>query len=100
MVWEWTKGRGPVADWSAAFIANHQDSEYNGRLDDVQRDWRTQVGIGKSLVTELQRVAESRLPQDEESLRDVVRETIDLMRTLLTGIATAEAHLALYKYDE
>jgi len=100
MVWEWTKGRGPVSDWSAAFIADHQDGEYNGRLDDIRRDWRTQVGVGKSLVKELQRVAESRLPQDEESLRDVVRETIDLMRTLLTGIATAEAHLALYKYGK
>jgi hypothetical protein len=98
MVWEWTKDRGPVSDWSAAFIADHRDGEYNGRLDDVRRDWRSHAGVGKSLVKQLQGVAESWLPQDEESLRDVVRETIDLMRTLLTGIATAEAHIALYRY--
>ena len=33
---------------------------------------------------------------DEASIRDVLRKTIDLMRTLLTGIATVEAHLAVY----
>ena len=37
----------------------------------------------------------SRLPVDESSLRDVLRETVDLLYTLLTGIATIEAHLAL-----
>jgi hypothetical protein len=96
MVWEWTKERGPISDWSAAFLIDHQDGEYNGQLDSIRQDWRSQAGVGKALVKELQRVAESRLPEDEASLRDVVRETIDLMRTLLTGIATVEAHLAVF----
>ena len=38
---------------------------------------------------------QSRLPSDERSLRDVLRETVDLLYTLLNGIAIAEAHLAL-----
>jgi hypothetical protein len=96
MVWEWTKDRGPVRDWSAAFLADWRDAEYNGRMEEVRGDWRSHAGVGKALVRDLKGVAQSKLPDDEASKRDILRQAIDLMDTLLTGIATAEAHLAVF----
>jgi hypothetical protein len=100
MVWEWTKERGPVSDWSAAFLTAMQDAgNSRKRQDKAIQDWDAHAKVGKALMRGLQGVACSRLPTDEPLLRDTIRETIDLMLTLLTGVAmieaTTEAYLAL-----
>jgi hypothetical protein len=96
MVWEWTRERGPVSGWSAAFLADVRDAQYNDGLHrKVEREWASHVRIGKVLARDLRDIMRSRLPADECALRDVLRETVDLLYTLLNGIAIAEAHLAL-----
>lgn len=95
MVWHWTKERGPVSGWSAAFIAKMEDAKDSEQQDEVIWDWEFHAKSGKMLICELQRVACSRLPTDESSLRNVFRETFDLISTLLTGVAAIETMIEL-----
>jgi hypothetical protein len=96
MVWEWAKFRGPVFSWSAALAAEYQEAEQNGTINDLIHDWQAQIDVGKALLRDLQGIVCSRLPEEEPSLRDLLRQTINLISTLLAGIAMIEARFATF----
>jgi hypothetical protein len=93
MVWEWSRSRGPVFGWSAVFAAEFQAAEQNGTLQILANDWQSHRDVGKALLQDLQGFVNSHLPKDEKLLRDLIRQALDLISTLLAGIAMVEAHL-------
>jgi len=96
MVWEWSRSRGPIFGWSAALAAEYQDAERNGTLEELANEWQSHGNVGKALLQDLQGFVSGRLPQDEFVLRDLIRQALDLISTLLAGIAVLEAHLAAF----
>jgi hypothetical protein len=82
-----------VPDWPAALAADLRDAECNGTIAQLRQDWQAHIEVGKFLARGLLKVSDSRLPTDKDSLRNVFHETIELMYTLLTGMAAIGLHL-------
>jgi hypothetical protein len=90
MTWEWLKIKGPLTKWQSVFKAEFATATRNGTVPEFVRDWSSQRGVGLTLVEMLRGIAASRLPHDEKSLRDVIRQSLDLLHSLSSGIALIE----------
>jgi hypothetical protein len=95
MVWEWTSARGPAFGWPTAFAAEFQEAERQGTVKLLIQDWQAHSNVGKALLRDLEGIACSRLPNDERVWRDIFRQALDLISTLLAGIAMIEAHISM-----
>ena len=90
MTWEWVKMKGPLTQWPSAFNAEFATATRNGTVPEFVRDWSSQRGVGLTLVGMLRGVAASRFPLDESSLRDIIRQSFDLLHTISSGTALIE----------
>jgi hypothetical protein len=93
MTWAWTEDKGPVSEWPSTLVVNFRDASRNGTIDRFVSDWRSHCGVGRALVRSLRQFTGSRFPPDDKEMRDVVRQSFELLTTLSEGIAIIEAHL-------
>jgi hypothetical protein len=93
MTWAWTEDKGPVSDWPATLVLDFRDASRNGTLEHFFSDWRSHCGVGRALVKSLHDFTGSRFLPDDKGMRDVVRQSFELLTTLSEGIAIIEAHL-------
>jgi hypothetical protein len=75
-----------------------EEAKANGRVDVLVLELRTQAGVGRQLLKDVQGVLSARWPRDEDAAKDVCRQAFDLMATLLGGIAAVEARLRSNAY--
>jgi hypothetical protein len=96
MVFEWLGTRGPVSGWTTALHAELSDARDSGNVDELIRDWCAHGEVGKALVRDLQGLVACRLPENEDLLRDIIRQAFELLSTLSHGIAVIEAHIGIF----
>jgi hypothetical protein len=94
MVWQWTKDEGPVTSWAKRIKHELRDAKPWGTTRRIVDDWRAHAGVGKALLRDLTGFASAAWPRDEERLRDMVRQTFELLQTLQAGISVIETSLS------
>ena len=94
MVWEWIRERGPVASWSAV-LANEFAGQ-NGTAGELAQEWRCHADVGNAILKDLYGVVDSRLPEEDNVLRDMLRQVLDLISNVQGGVAAIQAHLAIF----
>jgi hypothetical protein len=95
MTWAWTDEKGPITEWPSILVTDFHNASRNGTVDRLVRDWKSHGGVGRALVRSLRKFTRCKFPVDDEVLRDMVRQSFELLTTLSEGIAIIEAHLSI-----
>jgi hypothetical protein len=96
MVWEWLKLRGPVTSWMSILKEEEQHARRNGTMAKLARDWKSDRNIGMVLAKDLRSIANCRLPSEDRILRDLLRQAMDLLTTVISGVSMLDVAIAVF----
>jgi hypothetical protein len=82
--------------WASALSVELRHARENGTLIKVAQEWDDHREVGKLLESELRRILSARLPTDEKMLRDIFRQVLDLISTVIGGLAVLDTFFFVF----